>query len=72
MNIVETYSHLNGIEFLTVHKPHLWNEIQQVIELVDAETCKTKISKERSKKGKLLYSPGDMNQSFKKLLKGRQ
>jgi len=24
MKIVETYSHLNGLEFLIVHKPSLW------------------------------------------------
>ena len=31
MNIAETYSHLNGLEFLLVHKPALWSEIQSVI-----------------------------------------
>jgi len=31
MNIVETYSHLNGLEFLIVHKPGLWEEIRKVI-----------------------------------------
>ncbi|MDI9379918.1 MAG: hypothetical protein QM845_03425, partial [Verrucomicrobiota bacterium] len=25
MKIAETYSHLNGLEFLIVHKPRLWN-----------------------------------------------
>ncbi len=28
MKIAETYSHLNGLEFLLVHKPDLWREIQ--------------------------------------------
>ena len=71
MRIIETYSHLNGLEFLMVHKLDLWREIQQVIELVDAESCKTKISKEKNMVGKLLYSPKDMNKSFKELLKGK-
>ena len=31
MKIAETYSHLNGLEFLLVHKPTLWQEIQSVI-----------------------------------------
>lgn len=71
MKIVETYSHLNGLEFLIVHKPKLWKEIKNVILSVDAETCKTKISKEKTMKGKLLYSPIDMNSAFSKLLRAR-
>lgn len=68
MKIVETYSHLNGLEFLMVHKPKLWKEIQRVIKSVDAEACRTKVSKEKTMNGKLLYSPIDMNAEFKKLL----
>ena len=68
MKIVETYSHLNGLEFLIVHKPKLWEEIKKVISLVNAESCKTKVSKERGMVGKILYSPIDMNANFKKLL----
>ncbi len=68
MKIVETYSHLNGLEFLMVHKPRLWQEIQKVIAAVNAEACKTKVSKEKDMVGKLLYSPIAMNASFKKLL----
>lgn len=65
MRIVETYSHLNGREFLLVHQPELWNEIERVIAGVDAEACKTKVSKEKTMKGKLLYSPVAMNEAFK-------
>lgn len=68
MKIIETYSHLNGLEFLLVHKPKLWEEIKKVIAAVDADSCRTKISKEKTMKGKLLCSPIDMNASFKKLL----
>jgi hypothetical protein len=68
MKIIETYSNLNGLEFLLVHKRKLWKEIQKVISSVDAEICKTKVSKEKTKVGKLLYSPIDMNATFKKLL----
>ncbi len=46
MKIAETYSHLNGLEFLLVHKPNLWQEIQSVITNVDAGKCKTKVSDE--------------------------
>ena len=68
MKIVEKYSHLNGLEFLLVHKPELWQEIELVIHSIDAEKCKTKISKEKTKSGKLLYSPIDMNALFKEKL----
>ncbi len=72
MKIVETYSHLNGLEFLLVHKPKLWEEIQDVIRQVDGNACKTKVSKEKNMKGRLLYSPIELNKSFKKLLESKQ
>ncbi len=72
MRIIETYSHLNGLEYLLVHKPKLWKEIQTVIAAVDAERCKTKVSKEKTMKGKLLYSPIEMNLAFKKLLREKR
>lgn len=71
MRIAETYSHLNGLEFLLVHKRALWKEIQSVISDVDANKCRTKVSKEKTMKGKLLFSPIDMNAAFKRLLRER-
>ncbi len=71
MKIAEVYSHLNGKEFLLVHKPGLWKEIQLVISTVDAKKCKTKISKEKTMKGAILYSPIELNASFKRLLRKR-
>lgn len=71
MKIAETYSHLNGLEFLLIHKPKLWAEIKHVIAHVDAHACKTKVSKEKTMAGKLLYSPIAMNAAFKKLLRDK-
>jgi hypothetical protein len=71
MKIVETYSHLNGLEFLLVHHPRLWKEFKDVVASVDAEACRTKVSKEKTMKGKLLCSPIAMNSSFSKLLRSR-
>jgi hypothetical protein len=71
MKIAETYSHLNGLEFLIVHKPQLWKEIQQVVAAVDSTKCRTKVSKERTMTGELLYSPIDMNAAFKRHLRGK-
>jgi hypothetical protein len=72
MKIIETYSHLNGLEFLLVHKPSLWREIKLVIANVDAQKCKTKVSKEKTMTGKLLYSPIEMNTNFKQLLREKE
>lgn len=64
MRIVERYSHLNGYEFLQVHKPGLWTEINSVVASLDAASCRVKISKEVRTKDKLLYSPIAMNKAM--------
>ena len=66
MQIGGKYSHLNGEEYLLVHKPVLWQEVQDVISGIDAAACKTKISKEKTMSGRILYSPADMNGEFKR------
>ena len=65
MKITQIYSHLNGVEFLSVHKPVLWQEIQSAIENVDASKAFEKISKEKTMQGKVLYSPSKLNRLFK-------
>ena len=52
MRIVTYYSHLNGLEFLLVHKPALWQEVQAVIASVNAASYRTKVSKEVRTKDK--------------------
>ncbi len=65
MRIIEMYSHLNGLEFLQVHQPIILNEIKQIITLINANQHKTKISKESTMKGRELYNPLSLNESFK-------
>lgn len=65
MKIIQSYSHLNGLEFLLVHRKKLWQEIINVIKKVDLSATLTKISSEKTKKGKLLYSPSEINNLFK-------
>ncbi|MEI2726191.1 MAG: BglII/BstYI family type II restriction endonuclease [Verrucomicrobiota bacterium] len=72
MKIVQTYSHLNGLEYLLVHKKKLWNEVRAVIQSVDGIACKTKVSKERGMTGALLFSPIAMNKVFSELLCARE
>jgi len=71
MKIAETYSHLNGLEYLLVRKPQLWQEVEAVVAAVDASTCKTKVSKEERTLGRIFYSPVDMNKAFKVQLRSR-
>ncbi len=64
MRIEAKYSHLNGHEYLLVHHLDLWNEVVDVIEAVDAEACRTKVSEESGTYGDILFSPVDMNKAF--------
>ena len=65
MRIRARYSHLNGEEYLLVHRRALWREVRKVIAAVDAQACRTKVSEERGRVGKRLYSPVAMNRAFK-------
>lgn len=63
MKIVYVYSHLGGAEILKVRYPEIDKEIDEIITRVRARRIKQ--SNEKTKLGKLLYSPKDMNQQFK-------
>lgn len=72
MRIVTYYSHLNGFEFIKVHKPQLWREIESAIASVDAQKCKTKVSKETRTKGTIFFSPQAMNAAMMKAFSKRR
>lgn len=67
MRVANTYSHLNGYEFLLVHKPDLWHEIVSTINSIDANTY-TKISNDRTKRGQLVYDQKTINRAIKDIL----
>ena len=67
MKVVKKYSHLNGEEFLLVHKKELYDEILQAISEVDAEKFKTKVSEEKRRIGEVLYNPDSLNREFKRV-----
>lgn len=71
MNIATFYSHLNGYEYLQVHQPGIWTEIEEVVAAVDASACRTKRSKEKRMMGKMLYSPEAINDCFEVEFKRR-
>ena len=66
MKVAKKHSHLNGEEWLLVHEKETYQEILDVIEAIDAEYCRTKISKEKGSKGAALYSPTAINAEFDK------
>lgn len=71
MRIAASYSHLNGKEHIIVHHPALWSELQGVIDVIDAEGCRTKESREKRMLGRMLYSPKAMNECFRHELRDR-
>ncbi|MEN4011714.1 MAG: BglII/BstYI family type II restriction endonuclease [Chloroflexota bacterium] len=63
MKIVYEYSHLGGGEILHVRYANILEEIYAVIHGVAAE--KIKVSLEKNKMNRLLYSPINMNNQFR-------
>jgi hypothetical protein len=66
MNIAAHYSHLNGLEYLVVHQPGLWEEIQRVITDTDSEVCRANQSGGRQQTDKVLYSAIRMGSEFRR------
>jgi hypothetical protein len=62
MKVVYEYSHLGGSEILIVRYPEIDKQIYEVIGAIKA--LKLKKSEEKTKMGKMLYSPKDMNAQF--------
>lgn len=63
MRVIYEYSHLGGSEILQVHYKEIDQSIYSVISRINARRIKT--SKEKTMKGKSLFSPKDMNAQFK-------
>ena len=65
MIIAGIYSFNKGQEVIDSQHPNLFREIREIISRIDSESCKTKISKEKTMTGKLLYHPPSLNLCFK-------
>lgn len=65
MKIGAMYSHLNGFEWIQYHQKKMWQEIEGVIKSVDVNRFRTKISKEKTMKGKKMFSPVEINKKLK-------
>lgn len=66
MRIGAKYSHLNGLEWMLVHEKGIWKEIERVIDSIDANKFRTKVSKEKTMMGKKLLSPIELNNAMQK------
>ena len=64
MKVVYEYSHLGGSEILQVRYPALNAEVYDVIAGVSAR--RSKVSREKTMRGRRLYSPRDMNEQFRR------
>ena len=69
MRVVYEYSHLGGSEILQVRYPDHEREIYDAI--AEVRVGKTKISREKTMRGRKLYSPRDMNQQFREAFRSR-
>lgn len=65
MKIGAMYSHLNGFEWIQYHQKEMWVEMEKIITAIRVEDYRTKISKEKTMKGKNLFSPTDLNKRMK-------
>jgi len=63
MKKVYEYSHLGGRQILRVDYPRIDREIDEVIAEVSAK--RTKVSREKTMSGEMLFSPIAMNQGFR-------
>lgn len=65
MEILGIYSFNKGKEIIERVHPELVTEIEEIILSIDASKYKIKKSKEKTMKGKLLFSPVSLNKAFK-------
>jgi hypothetical protein len=42
MRIERVHSHLNGMEFIQVHRLRLWKQVERIVTVVDADACRNK------------------------------
>ncbi|MEK6765728.1 MAG: BglII/BstYI family type II restriction endonuclease [Planctomycetota bacterium] len=68
MKIAGIYSFNNGEQVVKLRYPQLFNEISECIRTIDAASCKSKESQEKTMLGQMLFSPVVLNKQFKNYL----
>lgn len=66
MTVAGVFSFKGGKEYIESKYPHLLNEIHTVIDSIKASEHMTKVSKEKTMPGRILYNPRALNKAFKK------
>ena len=67
MVIANLYSHLNGYEYMLVHRKEQWEQIENAIKTINANDF-TKISKAKPSMGRVFYDQKALNKEFEKIL----
>ncbi len=65
MKVVNEFSQKGGKEFISKNFPTELREVYDVIGSIDLQQFKTKISKEKTMPGQMLYSPPALNRAYK-------
>ena len=71
MKIAKTYSHLNGLEHLLVHKKKLWSDIESAIGAVEFDACRFVRSAKLSAQSQPQYSALYLNRRLGEILRAR-
>lgn len=67
MKIANMYNHLNGYEYMLVHRQNLWNELLSAIQSIDANEY-VKLSKDKTRRGNTVYDQKQINKRISELL----
>ncbi|MBI4674236.1 MAG: restriction endonuclease [Chloroflexi bacterium] len=67
MKIVGEYSFNHGKEMIETEYASELREVKQVVGLIYAADYKTKVGREKTKSGRMLYSPVELNRAFTRL-----
>ena len=70
MKIANYYNHLNGYEYLLVHKRDLLAQLESAIAEINADEY-IKVSKDKAKTGRKLFDQKKINERFKEILTER-
>jgi len=68
LRIAAQYSFNNGLEEIDNRFAYLLDEIRIALQNIDASLARTKVSEEKTKLGRTLYSPVQLNEAFKQQL----
>lgn len=71
MIIAGIYSFNRGKEVVEVGYPAELNEVKQVIAAIDVVQHRTKISREKTMSGRILYNPRSLNRAFREEFEAR-